>query len=117
MSRPVLCRHCGEPVRSRGELLVLGRAMVPVHAACRAAFDAGQPWHVRARPWNRWSSLLAFDALMVAGIAALGALRPDVPMRDAWIILGVANAWLLAGRTVSYLSIERHVPVRRSVGQ
>lgn len=112
MSKPVPCRHCGDPVRSRGELLVVGRTLTPIHERCRAAFEAGQPWHVRARPWNRWSSLVAFNAMMVGGIAVLGALRPGVPMGPAWTILGVANAWLLVGRVVSYLSIERHVPTR-----
>jgi hypothetical protein len=112
MSNAVLCRHCGEPVRSRGELLVVGRVLAPIHERCRASYEDGQPWHQRARPWNRWSSLVAFNAFMVVGIAVLGALRPDVPMGSAFVILGVANAWLLVGRVVSYVSIERHVPGR-----
>lgn len=110
MRDPVPCRHCGDPVRTRGELLVVGRTLVPVHEGCLEDFEAGQPWHARARPWNRWSSLVTFNALMVAGIAVLGALRPDAPMREALVIVAVANAWLLVGRLVSYLSIERHVP-------
>jgi hypothetical protein len=110
MPRHVTCSHCGEPVLSRPDLLVLGRILAPVHLRCEAAFKAARPWYRREWAMNRWSPFLAFNAGMLLLIAGLGALRPDVPLREAFVILAVANAWLLLGRIVAYVSLERHLP-------
>lgn len=110
MPGQVTCRHCGRPVLSRRDLRVLGRVLAPVHAGCEAAFNAALPWYRREWALNRWSPFLAFNAGMLLLVAVLGAARPGVPLRGAFAVLAVANAWLLVGRVVAYASIERRLP-------
>lgn len=113
MSPTVACRHCGAPIASRSDLHVVGRALAPVHRACHAPWEAARPWHQRGwLPVNRWSSLLAFDALLLGVAAVASGLRPDVPLRGLLPVFAAANAWLLVGRLVSWRTVERHLPAR-----
>lgn len=113
MSPTVVCRQCGGPIASRQDLHVVGRALVPVHRACHAGWEAAQPWHQRGwLPMNRWTSLLAFNAVLVLVAVVAGSLRPEVPLRGVLPILAAANAWLLVGRLVSWRTVERHLPPR-----
>lgn len=114
--RPIACHHCGAPIRSRDALAVAGHALRPLHAGCYGAFAAARPWYRKPGwPVNRWRSLLPFNALLLGLVLALHlAGAPVPPERRAGLaaILLAANAWLLAARAVSFVSIERHLPRR-----
>ncbi len=115
----IRCRHCGEPIVSREEMLVVGQTLAPIHVGCRAEFDAGRPWYLRPSwPVNRWSSVLRFNGILLALILGLHFTIAPLP-DDAWgglaVILALANGSHLLARLVSYFGIERHVPSRRVV--
>ena len=114
--RPIACHHCGAPIRSRDALAVAGHALRPLHAGCYDAFAAARPWYRKPSwPVNRWRSLLAFNALLLALHLAGASVAPERRAGLAAILL-TANAWLLLARALSYWSLERHLP-RHAAGR
>ncbi|MBE9109849.1 hypothetical protein IQ273_10545 [Nodosilinea sp. LEGE 07298] len=114
MTRDILCKHCSQPILSRQALAVVGRTLQPLHVRCYAAYAARQPWHQKPGwPINRWRSLLAFNALLLAGVILLHLLVSPLSVSE-WLglrpLLLAINGWLLVARLVSYWSLERHLP-------
>ncbi|MFQ4137286.1 hypothetical protein PGN35_013295 [Nodosilinea sp. PGN35] len=120
MAHPIRCKHCGQSIRSRQTLAVVGRTLEPLHNACYSAYAAQQPWYRKPGwPVNRWRSLLAFNALLLLGVLLLHLLvRPLSESTALGLrpLLLVINGWLLLARLISYWSIERHLPSRQPSG-
>ncbi|MBE9159981.1 hypothetical protein IQ265_24610 [Nodosilinea sp. LEGE 06152] len=114
MKHDIMCQHCGRPILSRQTLAVVGRGLHSIHRGCYAAYAARQPWYRKPGwPVNRWRSLLAFNALLLAGVLLLHLLvRPmaGAEWLGLWPLLLAINGWLLVARLVSYWSLERHLP-------
>ena len=87
-----------------------------MHLRCYPVYASSQPWYRKPGwPTNRWRSLLMFNTVFMAIIAPLLAIGEHVVMDNWKGIAGavlIANGWLMAGRAVSYFSIERHLPKR-----
>jgi hypothetical protein len=110
----VTCVECGSPIASRESLAVAGHGLRPFHAACLPAHAARQPWYRKPSwPINRWGSLLRFNGVLIALVLGLHFTIAPLPT-DAWPGLGsillIANGWMLLARTVSWFSLERHLP-------
>lgn len=120
MAHHILCKYCGQSIRSRQTLAVVGRTLEPLHTSCYAAYAAQQPWYRKPGwPVNRWRSLLAFNALLLLGILLLHLLvKPLTGSVGLGLrpLLVVINAWLLLARLISYWSIERHLPLQQPRG-
>ncbi|MGV3532587.1 MAG: hypothetical protein ACO1QR_09480 [Chthoniobacteraceae bacterium] len=106
----VLCQHCHQPIRRRGDVVIMGRMFVPIHEACLPAYRAARPWFLRGMPMNRRSSFLLVNAGALVLIGIVAAFSPSTPLAHVALIPLVANLWLLLGRAVSFVAIERHIP-------
>lgn len=105
------CHHCKQPIRTRAELVVVGRSLIALHEGCLDDFNATQSAALRSRPINRWGSWWRFNGVVVV-FAGLGALLMPEPSRiiEAWPILAVANGGLLVARLTAWFTLERHLP-------
>jgi hypothetical protein len=106
----VLCQHCHQPIRRRGDVVIMGRTFVPIHEKCLPAYRAARPWFLRGLPMNRRSSFLIGNAAALLLIGIIGVASPSTPLANVALIVVVANLWLLLGRAVSFVAIERHIP-------
>jgi hypothetical protein len=87
-----------------------------MHTGCYAAYAADQPWYRKPGwPVNRWTSLVSFNALLLALVLGVHWFVKPIP-EPRWpglaLLLLIVNAWQLLARLISYVSLERQLPPR-----
>lgn len=106
---PVQCTVCSQSIEQRRELVVAGKSIAPFHRACFSGRRNSVTVWTAGPPLNGLSFWVALGAL--AGLwfglpAALDAVDPQ----QLHLLLGFIGGVLLLTRSLSWLTVERHVP-------
>lgn len=106
----VKCAHCGRAITRKGDVLVVGRGLHPLHSGCLDGFQAGQSWFLRSAPINRWRGWINLNALVIGTLGLSLALGiPKERLMQALPLVLVMNLGLLVPRVLAWWTVERHL--------